>query len=104
MSSNTSHPAGVHGQLVQKWKIIPIAGGRGTISYCGHNSSPTSHSLYLFGPMIYVSILTYDIADLIQIGNRIHTVYTRVIVYFLSPKYSFILGGSTFTRGTFLAI
>ena len=36
--------------------------------------------------------------------NQISTVYTRVIVEFLSPKYSFILGGSTFTRGTFLAI
>ena len=36
--------------------------------------------------------------------HKLITVYTRVIVDFLSPKYSFILGGSTFTRGTFLAI
>ena len=43
MSSNVSHPAGVHDWLAQKLKSGPIAGGRGIASYCGYSSGvPTT--------------------------------------------------------------
>ena len=65
----------------------------------------------ILGPLffsIYINGLVNASKKLLCLmyANDTTTVYTRVIVEFVSPKYSFILGGggSTFTRGTFLAI